>query len=95
MVPLPVLRTSSLCPMAPFVGAGRRMQCAGEGQEDEMRRTNAVEERLAQESRLQWMRDQARTPEDAEQWREWAKRDAAYAEYEAYEEAKRRGGPGE
>jgi len=42
-----------------------------------------------------WMRDQARTPEGAEQWREWAKRDAAYAEYEAYEEAKRRGGPGE
>jgi hypothetical protein len=72
------------------------MQCAGEGQEDEMtgqeRMESAVarEERLAQEAWLQWMRDQARTPEDAEQWREWAKRDAAYAEYEAYEEAKRR-----
>ena len=42
-----------------------------------------------------WMRDQARTPEGSARWREWAKRDAAYAEYEAYEEAKRRGGPGE
>ena len=37
-----------------------------------------------------WMRDQARTPEGSARWREWVKRDAAYAEYEAYEEAAER-----